>query len=110
MEEIKKPDFSDIASEQPGIILNPEHNGFVWGAEYVWTKYVLPIKTESVDKDKWISVKERMPEKLVQVLIYGNRGHYAFGCVDSSGEFDDYGLWEGEHVTHWQTVPEPPKV
>jgi hypothetical protein len=62
-----------------------------------------------MNDNEWISVKELLPDVFLHVLIYGSKGHYAIGCVDASGAFDDYGLWEDEHVTHWMPLPEPPK-
>lgn len=60
----------------------------------------------------WISVKDRKknwPEKFRILFLYGSKGNYGTGCVDASGEIDDYSLHEGEKATHWKyaTPPNP---
>jgi hypothetical protein len=59
---------------------------------------------------EWISVKDRMPEEGVEVLVYGdiylNRKGADVDFVDKSGNFFYYD--EGE-VTHWMPLPMPPK-
>lgn len=60
---------------------------------------------------EWISVKDRMPEEGVDVLVYGdiylNRKGADVDFVDrESGNFFYYD--EGE-VTHWRPLPEPPE-
>ena len=62
-------------------------------------------------KSEWISVKDRMPEEGVDVLVYGdiylNRKGADVDFVDrESGNFFYYD--EGE-VTHWSPLPEPPE-
>lgn len=58
----------------------------------------------------WISVEERLPEKLKRVIIFDNRG---FGAV--SGRLGDAGWYLEEtldhyaDITHWQPLPEPPE-
>lgn len=59
----------------------------------------------------WISVKDRMPEEGVEVLVYGdiylNRKGADVDFVDrESGNFFYYD--EGE-ITHWRPLPEPPE-
>jgi hypothetical protein len=59
----------------------------------------------------WISVKDRMPEEGVDVLVYGyiylNRKGADVDFVErESGNFFYYD--EGE-VTHWRPLPEPPE-
>ena len=60
---------------------------------------------------EWISVKDRMPEEGVDVLVYGyiylNRKGVDVDFVDrESGNFFYYD--EGE-VTHWRPLPDPPE-
>lgn len=61
-------------------------------------------------KDEWISVKDRLPEKFVNVLGYGDNDKIAIVCIDNTGEFDRYNIGdEDEKVTHWHPLPSPPK-
>jgi hypothetical protein len=57
---------------------------------------------ELYEKTKWISVKDRLPEKYVGVLVYNGSIHEDFIC--SSGYF-----YDTLDVTHWMPLPEPPK-
>lgn len=63
---------------------------------------------DALEQDNgWISVKDRMPEEGVDVLVYLNRKGADVDFVDrESGNFFYYD--EGE-VTHWRPLPEPPK-
>lgn len=59
-------------------------------------------------RPRWISVKERLPEKYVPVLVYSPTGI----MVDSYiGVYDgkDYFGMNTYHVTHWIPLPAPPK-
>lgn len=60
---------------------------------------------------EWISVKERLPEVFVKVLICGSNKEIAISCRMKSGIFDVYPIgYDGEvEVTHWMPLPEPPK-
>ena len=59
-------------------------------------------------KSEWVSVKDRMPEEGVDVLVYLNRKSADVDFVDrESGNFFYYD--EGE-VTHWRPLPEPPEM
>jgi hypothetical protein len=65
MKTPERPNFSDIASDRPEIVLNAEHNGFVWGAEYVWTNHVLPASSQIEDLTK---ERDRYREALEEVV------------------------------------------
>ena len=54
----------------------------------------------------WISVRDKLPKTLDDVLI-----HYANGCIDIGCRYSDGGPMEGHRgpVTHWMPLPEPPK-
>lgn len=62
---------------------------------------------------RWISVKERLPEKGVEVLTrdrYGNirnRSLYVFS--NETKVFRPDGLFPGKHITHWMPMPEAPE-
>lgn len=55
---------------------------------------------------RWIPVEERLPEDMVDVLLYGE-GRYGMGVLSC-------GWWccedfDGKHITHWMPLPEAPK-
>lgn len=57
-------------------------------------------------QNEWVSVEERLPEHLKDVLaLYGN-GKIDIDWVDSSGDFKFGSLFDG--VTHWMPLPAPP--
>lgn len=73
-------------------------------------------------RDKWISVKDRFPEKVDQYIIFKNKQkpivtiewYCAFNIY--SGKKEDKELkfiysnyFEDKNVTHWMPLPEPPK-
>ena len=57
---------------------------------------------EDFERNKWISVEERLPPKYTDVLVYNGSIHQDFIC--STGNFYDF-----YNVTHWMPLPEPPK-
>lgn len=68
--------------------------------------------------NKWISVKDRLPERYDSVLVCCNTGFVTIGSWDGYGENPvnwrclssiSQTFPEGEFVTNWQPLPEPPK-
>lgn len=59
--------------------------------------------------DKWVSVKDRMPEKSGEYLV--SSAELGAQFVDTSFYFADKKEWAlfGEHLTHWMEMPGPPK-
>jgi hypothetical protein len=60
--------------------------------------------------DGWISVKDRMPEKNGDYLAYTRDGivwPYYFTAI--SGVWEDALGYSTDTVTHWMSLPEPPK-
>ena len=60
---------------------------------------------------KWISVKDRLPEPGEYVLVCDTREDW-YGLWEFSGVawYDDsYKSWSNDEVTHWQYLPQPPK-
>ena len=66
---------------------------------------------EAAEKRRWVSVKERMPEKFENVIVANRRGKQ----VDmdkawwNGSFFDRCGKGSYGHVTHWMPLPTPPK-
>lgn len=55
----------------------------------------------------WISVKDRLPEPWVTVMMYGG-GEAVMGYLDEEGRFTEH-MWDKIFpATHWM-IPEPPK-
>jgi len=70
---------------------------------------------ELVNKCKWISVEDRLPETGVDVIVsvrYANSDnvHIDFLVYNGTGEEDiEWGSYASSCVTHWMYFPEPPK-
>jgi hypothetical protein len=62
---------------------------------------------------EWISVKDRLPEKMVMVLIYDKYGFSIDRMVNKTPTgwpvFDGDEFQHNLDVTHWMPLPEPPK-
>lgn len=63
---------------------------------------------------EWISVKDRLPEQFVSVIVY-MPNEKPFPTVHE-GYLADNGKWYSAHcmrgikeITHWMPLPEPPK-
>lgn len=63
---------------------------------------------------EWISVKERLPEKFVSVLVYmpGEKPlptvHEGYLMPDARW-YSNFFKRDEDEVTHWMPLPEPPK-
>lgn len=62
------------------------------------------------EQTTWISVKDRLPENDVRVLVYTELKNtlVARRVLPEIWE-DDYGYWIVEDVTHWKPLPDPPE-
>jgi hypothetical protein len=59
---------------------------------------------------EWISVKDRLPEKFVDVLSYcDHNASFQIDCVDEKGKWYSEYKYSGYTVTHWMPLPQPPK-
>jgi len=66
---------------------------------------------ERREADRWISVKERMPEPRVEVMVYcpERKTQYCAFYADKHWQiFGSYDTVWGE-VTHWKTLPKAPE-
>ena len=60
--------------------------------------------------DRWISVKDRLPDKCVEVLVYDTDCGVMMGWYFKDlGHFVTEFMKKLDTVTHWQPFPEPPK-
>lgn len=58
---------------------------------------------------KWVSVKERLPERSVYVLARGPDIVFSVGYRACNSEAWVYGDVTTFNVTHWAELPAPPK-
>ena len=62
------------------------------------------------EQTTWISVKDRLPEMYVNVLVYTECKNTFIVSMDYTEKWeDDYGYYLEENVTHWMPLPKPPK-
>lgn len=76
-------------------------------------KEVLKILINEKGQSNWTSVKDRLPEKSVPVLICAN-GHRVTAYYDKVKEVfrlteDENLYYLTEYVTHWMPLPTPPE-
>ena len=70
---------------------------------------------EQLSKVKWISVKERLPDKGNDVLTYETSKYVGVEriAIDRLGEGEKHPIWMYTtgwfEVTHWMPLPEPPE-
>lgn len=66
--------------------------------------------SDEMKKSEWISVKDRLPKSMEEVLICNDRGYVVVGRLEDNGEWlVTWSLSGIYHVTHWRPLPEPPK-
>ena len=111
-----------------------EHGGKGDPAEEVGLD-ALAMAISALEKTKWISVKDRLPEYPGHYLVCTSINYWHGGCMDINGNhkyhpngtpvgydgstmsvldcyYDVAGHWNrvcDSHVTHWMPIPEPPK-
>jgi hypothetical protein len=69
------------------------------------------------EKDEWIRVEDRLPTEsgrywcYVEEITDLGRGYFQWNCAYSQNGkiFTDRSLCNGERITHWRPLPEPPK-
>lgn len=83
-----------------------------------WKSFVyLEWLDESAMKDEWISVHDRLPAESGRYWCYIKEltdlafSYFQWNCYYNAKErrFSDSTLTNGENVTHWRPLPEPPK-
>lgn len=59
-------------------------------------------------KSEWISVKDRLPDTEMTVLVCNERGEIFSSWASDVDVFWFYLEEDDNRVTHWQQLPEPP--
>lgn len=69
---------------------------------------VIDIIDNDLTVQEWVSVKDRLPEENTTVIVATDNG-VVFQCLYS---YDGWDLWDDNdvNITHWQYLPQPPKV
>jgi len=58
---------------------------------------------------EWISVKDRLPERIAHYIVWVREGGYDFAFLNSKEEWITTLGNQTFEVTHWMPLPEPPK-
>lgn len=58
-------------------------------------------------KQEWISVKDRLPEEDIRVLVYLNTNR-SYTKMDTDRRFEGKWVRWASDVTHWMPLPAPP--
>lgn len=92
---------------------------FAHGENENFANWLERVANEIVDRvpnadvqpvDRWISVKDRLPDNCVEVLAYDTDCGIVIGWYDKEiGDFAADFISLLDAVTHWQPLPEPPK-
>ena len=71
----------------------------------------LAMAISALEKTKWISVKDRLPENVKEGLLIALRwGAVDIGwCEDGRWGSEFVDEYEDGEVTHWMPLPKPPK-
>lgn len=96
---------------------DPNSTGMVLSSDVINNLVCAPSVKEIEPSQKWISVKDRLPEIRHVVLAFsphhGNiwalslhEDGFWYYWMDASRKYDP--LWMGP-ITHWMPLPEPPK-
>ena len=89
-----------------------EHGGKGDPAEEVGLD-ALAMAISALEKTKWISVDDRLPEEKVNCIVHykhaycDNDGYWEIGFCYYDGE--KFKLGPAYKVTHWMPIPQPPK-
>lgn len=84
------------------------------------TRFLLNLMNVLDGKQKWVSVKERLPvekinkntrdfEKVICATVFGDVRFYGYGSIKlNEPHFWHCGTVMDEYVTHWMPLPEMP--
>lgn len=88
-----------------------EYSDAHWEGEFYACEDIRSMLEDAptINPYEWISVKDRLPENDVPVLVYKDKYNDAYANMETA--YFDCGRWMGvigEHVTHWMPLPTPP--
>ena len=95
-------------------VLKKLRDDVISGKVYIETEGDLIDACPTINPYEWISVKDRLPNKDEEVLVYRgiHRGLMDVYTYIDHDEWDDaYGYCSGtdnEGITHWMPLPAPP--
>lgn len=103
----RKGDIAELTAEAADAIeeLQAQINGWIEQERNVLLKSV----------PKWIPVTERLPEHLTSVIVHRKDGgifmweYFDTSPTDECWIDDSMNVYSFFDVTHWMTLPEPPK-
>ena len=79
-----------------------------WSEEDDPISYRTRIRAElTIGENKWISVKDRLPESVDEVLLFSEHG-ITIG-FHSNNKFYDYNETKYNDVLYWMSLPDPPQ-
>ena len=84
---------------------------------YIPDPYIIPTKDQQADADKvmpqWISVKDRLPEHGVPVLVFDTLANtielMSWDKIMEVFETDDAYFVQLNDASHWMPLPKPPE-
>lgn len=68
------------------------------------------VSTTDLDYGKWVKCSDRMPVKMVNVLVFDAGGN-KFICCQENGFWRDFRVGSSRHeITHWMALPAAPQL
>ena len=94
-------------------VLQAAHNG-----QTLDPKELDKVLKENRPEEEWISVEDRLPDEGGRYWCYVREvtdlgvSHFQWNCCynEDTKTFTDSTLTNGENITHWMPLPEPPTI
>ena len=67
------------------------------------------LVSKGVTVQKWISVKDRLPEEDKRVLVWVGENDRYFPIIDTDRVHNGRWVRWDEYISHWMPLPQPPK-